>query len=389
MNSYNRIFYFSYPQSCFGAPHQSMAAIHLIKEGYILDFFCWGHGEPLPGLGAERYHEIKKTSVYSAIKLLLTLFKELLFTKKYDVVYVQGAQQTPFLFWLPLLKKRYRIIYHTQDFLEPRRHRFYEFFERWFARNASYVISNEINRARFMKSYYGLKHVPAVVPTYLPLWWQVPVRNIRLRNELLDEAGIVDRDNAVIIFAGGAYRKDRMSPQLVDAFARMPENYVLLFNGPSMLEGKAGRIACEHKAHALDCSRRILFRGNLSFSDLLELYTAGDVGVLLYPDDGVGHFYQCPGRFTEYLRCGLTLLIPNYPGLELITLKHHLGVSCDPETFESIASALSDAESLVREGAYARLRTLTEAKFVYETSSDLLNQIVGGTYEYRSPSVET
>jgi glycosyltransferase involved in cell wall biosynthesis len=251
------------------------------------------------------------------------------------------------------------------------------------------VISNEINRARFMKSYYGLKEVPAVIPTYLPRWWPVPERKMQLRDELLNEAGICYKENAVLVIAGGSYRRDRMSPQLVGAFARLPSNYVLLFNGAGMLEGKSGRMAFEEKVQGLDCRRRVLFRGNVSFEELLELYSAGDVGVLLYPDDGVGHFYQCPGRFTEYLRCGLSLVIPNYPGLELITLKHNLGASCDPELSESIAEALREVGKKVGLESHTRLRALAETKLVYEGSSDLLGQIINGSYEPRRPSVET
>ena len=360
MDKSSRIFYFSYPQSCLGAPHQAMAAVQLIKEGFVLDFFCWGRGEPLPGLMQDRYHGIKKDSLRSAYSLFLLLLRELFFSKKYDVIYVQGAQQTPFLFWLPLLKKRYRIIYHTQDFLEPRRHRFYEFFERRFARQAWRVICNEANRARFMKSYYRLETMPDVIQTALPKDWPRPARDDTLRAELLASSEF-DLQEARLVAVGGGYSSVRCSEKLIKAMTLLPKNYRLIFTGLS----DEGREALQRN----QVTDRAIILERLPFQELLRYYAVCDVGLLLYANDGIGNYYQAPGRLTEYMSVGLPFVASNFPNFELLSLKYGLGEVCDSEDPKSIARTIQDVCELAvyeRDRNRDRLRSLSRTVFSYE-----------------------
>lgn len=385
-----KILYFGYPSSTKGAPHQEMASIYLSKRNNQIDYICWGGVLEDAGFNVQtmNYMPQPKTGIFSAIKMLFKLMHLLLRDRTYDVVYVQGAQQTPFLFWLPFLNRRKRIIYHTQDYLEPRRHCFYERFEKWFSRNADFVLCNEPNRARFMKSHYGLKYMPAVVRTALPNWWPIPDRSIEVRKEILRHAGMDDSEDVIIIVAGGAYRADRMSPQLLQAFARLPENFIIVFNGPDMEEGGGCKIDCENKMKELGITSRVVCMGGLSFNELLSLYSAAEIGILLYPNDGVGHYYQCPGRFSEYLRCGLSLVSSNFMGLELLTLKYNLGAICDSEDPSSIYKALLATGKTTKVNR-SHIITTAETEFVYEKEAVVLDRIIEGTYEHPKPSVLT
>ena len=349
-----------------------MAATYLIKAGYSLDFFCWGSGEPLPGLQPERYHEIKKKGAYSAFNLLVLLIRKLLFSNKYDIVYVQGAQQTPFLFWLPLLKKRYRIIYHTQDFLEPGRHLFYEFFERRFVQQAWRVICNEANRARFMKSYYRLKNMPDVIQTALPKDWPRPSRDETLRRKLLASSKI-DMHEARLVAVGGGYSSVRCSERLIEAMTLLPKNYRFIFTGLS----DEGREALQ-KQQVVD---RAIILERLDFQKLLDHYAVCDVGLLLYSNDGIGNYYQAPGRLTEYMSAGIPFVASNFPNFELLSLKYGLGKVCDSEDPESIAKSIQDiCEVSVNERDRNRekLWTLAETVFSYEEQAVPLVEMLRG-----------
>ncbi|MFT5701685.1 MAG: glycosyltransferase involved in cell wall biosynthesis [Desulforhopalus sp.] len=360
MNKSSRIFYFSYPQSNIDAPHQAMAAIQLLREGFTLDYFCWGHGEPLLGLATDRYHEIKKDGICSAYKLFILLLKELFFSKKYNVVYVQGAQQTPFLFWLPFLKKRYRIVYHTQDFLEPCRHRFYEFFERWFTRRAYRVICNESNRARFMKSYYNLETMPDVIQTALPKEWPLPSWDDTLRAELLAFAEI-DFQEGRLVAVGGGYSSVRCTEQLIEAMTLLPKNYRFIFTG---LSSEGHEALQRHKVINL-----AIILERLSFQKLLRHYAVCDAGLLLYANDGIGNYYQAPGRLTEYMSVGLPFVASNFPNFELLSLKYNLGKVCNTEDPEDIARTIQEVCDVTvreRENNRNRLQELSRTVFSYE-----------------------
>lgn len=385
-----KILYFGYPSGAGRAPHQEMAALQCARQGHDVDHVCWGGSADdyaLADAGINYFPQPKK-GVFSALKLLAYLFRAVYIRRAYDVIYVQGAQQTPFVFWVPMLKGSAHVVYHSQDYLEPRRHRFYEMFERWFAKRADYVISNEVNRGRFMKSYYGLPHMPAVIRTALPTWWKIPDRSEKMRDALLLESGIGNPEEAVVIIAGGPYRADRMTPQLLDAFKRLPDNYVLVFNGPAMAPGKPCRLACEYHMKVLEITERVVFRSGLTFEQLMELYSIGEIGMLLYPNDGVGHFYQCPGRFSEYLRNGLSLISSDFPGLELLTLKYELGAVCDAEKPESIAEAIQRIGPVAK-ARRQKILKVTRREFVYECGSGILEEILDGTYKKFKPSVVT
>ncbi len=295
----------------------------------------------------------------------------LFWREKPDFVYIQGAQHTPFVIWLPWVKGKSRLIYHTQDYLGPGQHWFYEWCERYFARHADCVICNEPNRARFMASSYKLKQMPEVIRTALPSWWPVPARDQVYRRSLLEQAGLGDIEQPRLIVAGGAYRQDRMSPELVQAFCQLPSNYALVFN--YMPVGSTSQLACKEHLAQLGIHDRVLFLDSLPYAELLKLYAACDIGILLYPNNGIGHFYQAPGRLTEYLRCGIPVVASDFPGLELLVMKYNLGSVANPYNPEAIAKAidhigrLSDAEL---DEIRLRLISLATTEFAYEHQAE-------------------
>jgi len=239
-----------------------------------------------------------------------------------------------------------------------------------------------------MKSNYGLKYMPAVIRTVLPGWWQVRGRCDEMRKHILKEACVDESEDIKIIIVGGAYRSDRMSPQLLEAFSLLPENYLIVFNGSSMKRGGHGRKSCEREMEELGITSRVVCLGGLSFGELLSLYSAGEIGIMLYPNDGIGHYYQCPGRFSEYLRNGLSLVSSNFMGLELLTLKYGLGAVCDSENPSSIVAALLQVGETAKKNRSAII-DMAINEFVYEREAAVLDEIVEGTYKHPEPSVLT
>lgn len=366
------ILYFSYPLDDDGAPHQAMTALWLARMGLSIRFIAWGNnGQPgwLADYPSITYQLLPKRGMFSAIRVLIVIFAEFVRVRP-CFVYVQGAQQAPFLLWLPFFKGATKLIYHTQDYLGPGQHWFYETCERFFARHADRVISNEPNRARFMASSYRLRCMPEVIRTALPKWWQVPERDEHYRQSLLERAGLAGIDKARLIVAGGGYGPGRMSPEVVEALAQLPNNYALIFTG--MVPGTSQSDTCKLHLKELGISRRVLLIERLGYFELLRLYTVCDIGILLYPNSGIGHFYQAPGRLTEYLRCGLQVVASNFPSLELLILKYQLGIVVDPYDAVSIADgihSLGSQSNLEFTENRNRIKVVASSEMAYETQA--------------------
>jgi len=340
MNVSARVLYLSYSLDDDDAPHQSMGALWLARKGVFVNYLALGNKDKpswLTDFPNITYRQIPKNHLTSAMSALLVFFFEYKKMKP-DFVYVQGAQQTLFVLWLPFVRAKFKLIYHTQDYLEPGKHRFYETCERFFARRADWVICNEPNRARFMAGNYRLRQMPQVIRTALPSWWTIPERDEKYRLELSSKAGTYDVSVPRLIVVGGRYEKDRMSPEVVNAMGELPENYIVIFTG--MISGTSSYKECESHLNSVGLLKRALLLRRLKYDELMKLYSACDIGILLYPNDGIGHYYQAPGRLTEYLRCGLQIVTADFPGMELLVLKHNLGTVADPYSPTSIASGI-------------------------------------------------
>lgn len=376
-----KICYVGYPPTRFGSPDQSMAMEYISKTADChIDYFCMGNSYDVIFSCPKRFtfYCMKKSlaSVFVFITTLITAF----FRKQYDFVYVQGAQQTPLVCWLPLFAyfRKCKMIYHTQDYLErgSLKIRFYVFFERFFARRADIVVMNESNRARYMTSNYNLKTMPIIIRTTLPSYFEIPDFSLKVRNKILYDAGVEPSAKSWrIICAGGSYSKNRMSPQLVDAFYKLPTNYILVFTAMH----NDSQIIYNKHITKINKSERIVNYDSLPFADMLSVMTACDIGILLYPNSGVGNYYQCPGRFGQYLRCGLKLITSDFPGLELLVVKYQLGAVANPFDSGIIAEAIQkigNVSEIELQNERSRMIELGKTIFAYETDGKKLLEIL-------------
>jgi len=335
-----KVIFVCYPTDESSAPHPAMAVATLARMGHEVIYLAWGNLPPAKWLddciGRIQHRLCPKRGILSALGFLFEVVPTILSAKP-DCVLVEGAQQTPFALWLLGLPRKFQLIYQTQNVVGPGQSWIYESCEGLFARHCDWVIVNEPNRARFFQCIYRLKKTPEVIRTALPALWPVPERTASYRDEVVLALGLANVKQLKLIAAGGGYRDDRMSPQLVEALLHLPKNYIVVF---SDWPGSDGRRRCEEQVRKLKLEGRVVFREAPGFAGMMKMLTACDIGIMLYPDTAIGHFYQSPGRLTEYLRCGVPIVTSKFPGLELLFLKYGLGETAIPDSSESIAEAI-------------------------------------------------
>lgn len=363
-----------------GSPHQIMPAIWLAARGFELA--CLVPDEP----GHRIYHTplaqlsldgVGALGLAGQARLSLRVLRYRHSAQRPKVFYVHGSPACPAA-WLALVGvPRSRVIYHTQDFLEPGRHKHWEFFERRLARRARWVICNDPCRARFMASHYRLRQIPFTVRTALPRDWPVPGRDGSTRARLLQRVGRQDRPGTQLLFHAGPYSPVRCTKELFHAVASLPEDFVLVMTGgdPLRSDGIGGRTL----ADKLGIRDRVIFLPHLEFDELLRHGAACDVGILLYPNDGVGNFFQAPGRLTEYLRCGLPVVTSAFPSLELLTTRYGIGATCEPSSPQSIrAAVMAVAVQSEREQEARRehLIHLAKGELAFDADAHLIERLV-------------
>ncbi len=372
--------YLGYGHTDREAPHQCMAALHMARRGLAIEFIAWSRGRTQPAdIVNITFRTIERKGIMSLLQAVVQIVRSLQNSER-KILYVQGAPQAPLALLASLFVRGGTVIYHTQDLLPDSGHRLYAFCEGMLARRADVVIANEPNRAEHLAGRYHLPAVPNVIPTYLPAWWPRYGNSSERRVTLARNAGVKNIDSARIIAAGGAFDPGRMSPELLRAFQKLPENYVLVFTNmgeTSLARGNLERMAKEEQWQ----TGRVVVLPPLPFDELMETFSACDIGLLLYPHGSTGHYYQAPGRLTEYLRQGLAVVASDFPGLTKIIRDNGLGDVADASNPEAVAAALLsvgeiDDQTLAMRKAELRGQALR--KFVYETAADPLFERMPG-----------
>jgi glycosyltransferase involved in cell wall biosynthesis len=364
-----------------GAPHAAMAGIWLASRGWRVHLLTAGCANRLsintplariPASGVPKHRGLGK------IGWQFQMFWQILQVRlkgQTDLYYIGGSPATPVALAALLFVSRRKIVYHTQDYLEPARFWFRAAIEKRFARRAGLVICNEPARARFMASHYSLSQVPMVVRTALPAAWPTPDRDPAIRKDLLAFLGLEDVSKWKLVLHQGAYSDVRCSDALLRALACLPHDYLVVFTGtpPNSREEQLGRSAAQN----LGLHKRIIFVSRKPFNELLRITASCDVGVLLYPDDGVGNFFQAPGRLTEYIGCGIPVIASHFPALELAVLKYDLGKVCDPQDPSSIAEALQllgARDKQRQESERVRLRNIAKGELSYDSMAEKIER---------------
>jgi glycosyltransferase involved in cell wall biosynthesis len=358
-----------------GAPHHAMAGIWLASRGWPVHLLTAGCANrlfintPLGRIPASGIP--KQVGWLGKIGWQLHMFWRILqvrFKGQTDVYYIEGSPVTPVALPALLFVPSRKIIYHTQDYLEPARYWLRAAIEKAFARRAGLVICNEPARARFMASHYSLSQLPMVVRTTLPAAWPTPDRDPAIRKDLLSSLGLEDLPKWKLVLHTGAYSEERCSDALLRALACLPHDYVVVFIG--VVPNSHAEQLTRNAGQNLGLHKRIIFVNRMPFNEILRIAASCDVGILLYPDDTLGDFFAAPGKLTEYIGCGIPIIASHFPGLELTILKYDLGKVCDPQDPSSIAEALQllGARNKQRQDSErVRLKNIAKTELSYDS----------------------
>jgi glycosyltransferase involved in cell wall biosynthesis len=264
-------------------------------------------------------------------------------TGPFDVIYIHSnmlAYRAALGLAGPLFGKR--LVYHATDYLDPLDYPLHAWLEKRLARRAAYHLNAEFHRAYIDQTRYGFRAPILVVPPNLPAAWPLPGPSAEIRREL----GANSHEDVLAIVHGG-WSSLRATSKLSEAMALLPPRFRLVMTAdpsPALLA----------ELRRMGIEQRVACIGRQKYENLFQYTCSSDIGVLLYANNDMGNYFAAPTRLTEYVACGIPVLGCNFTGLQLLLLKHGIGLCADPESPEDIAKGLLDLEAGRRDGHFSR-----------------------------------
>jgi glycosyltransferase involved in cell wall biosynthesis len=193
--------------------------------------------------------------------------------------------------------------------------------------NADSIIMVSNGCAQFTSEKYGVP-LPTVImntPDFDPAGAEV--RDLR-------KALNIPARNIVLVHQGSLQR-NRGIEQSIEAVRSIPNvTYVIIGYGQH-------RPFLEDFVSKSGLSEKVKFFGPVPADELIEWTASADIGICTIVGKTKSYLYAMPNKLFEYTMAGLPVVASNYPDMGQFVSDNKMGVTCDPESLESITTAIS------------------------------------------------
>ena len=228
--------------------------------------------------------------------------------------------------------------------------------------SADSVIMVSDGCAEFTAQKYGIQ-LPTVImntPDFDPA--KIQVRDLRKELNIPEE-------NLVLVHQG-SLQKNRGIEQSIDAMRNMANiTYVIIGYGQH-------RPFLEDYVLSAGLSDKVKFFGPVPSNQLVEWTASADIGMCTIVGKTKSYLYAMPNKLFEYTMAGLPVISSNYPDMGKFVTENKMGITCDPESPESISAAINtlvtDAEL---RATYAQGAKIARTKFNWENEQKKLLEI--------------
>lgn len=191
---------------------------------------------------------------------------------------------------------------------------------------ADAVIMVSSGCAEFTAQKYGIP-LPTVImntPDFDPA--TIEVRD--LRKELK-----IPLENLVLVHQG-SLQKNRGIEQSIEAVRDIPNvTFVIVGYGQN-------RPLLENYVEQAGLSEKVKFFGPVPYDELIEWTASADIGMCTIVGKTKSYLYAMPNKLFEYTMAGLPVIASDYPDMGKFVTVNKMGVTCDPESVESITKAI-------------------------------------------------
>lgn len=263
-------------------------------------------------------------------------------TSTASVFYVIDSWTLPYVFVATLGRMRWPRtpwVYHTFDMITPEDSgAAYRALERYAARSAQLYINTDQARSRVAKAYYSLKQEPLAVPLRLPLEAPLPSRDPGFLVERVPSFEEANGSRVLVVYPT-ALRADRLSLEVIEAFALLPSQYHLV----TIDAAGAYAEACRDVIRDRRIDGRVHLLAPMEHAEIVRLCANADVGLIFHDVwASLGNYLAHPGRLSYLIALGVPVVASSVPNLESVIYRYGLGVCCSPYEPPAIAASIRE-----------------------------------------------
>jgi len=183
--------------------------------------------------------------------------------------------------------------------------------ERWAIAYADLVIAANDDRSRLMCEHYGLRTQPLVVRNIPP----VPKENPQRGTSILKRSA----GESLCVYQGHISLKRGLA-RLLTAMPFIPKNIRLIIVG-----GGPDEELVRQEVSRLGLEGRVTIFGRVSRDELHEILQDCDIGLLMYPYEGLNNIYCAPNKIFEYAQAGLPIVATDQPPIAEMLRTYQIG----------------------------------------------------------------
>lgn len=238
--------------------------------------------------------------------------------------------------WLvrQMTSRRPSLVYLCSELPVRRKQLLYRLFERLLARHLTGIIANNAYRAEFMQHRLGAKTPFAVLPN-TPSVGDLPIESHESCRSFFPD---IAEDELVLLYQG-IVTPERCLIEVCEAIGHVESGVRLLIVG-ARAEESHYTSELHRYVSSRGLERRIRIVPWMDYHGLLDLTKSADIGVLLYRNVDLNHYYCAPNKLFEYMSAGIPCIASNFPEMKSIVEGEGIGMAVDPECPSEIANAI-------------------------------------------------
>jgi glycosyltransferase involved in cell wall biosynthesis len=177
-------------------------------------------------------------------------------------------------------------------------------------------------------------------------------------NILRDKLGV--RSNQLLFIYQGYFLKGRGLEVLLEAFCELPQTFQIVFMGEGPLQAEIET--------AVDRYENIHFQKIVPYSQILEYTSSCDIGISLFENTCLSHYYVLPNKLFEYLKSHLPILVSDFPEMRDVVQTYNCGWTVEP-TKDSLTNCILN---ITREKAIIAKKNAVQAASMLQWKNEEL-----------------